>query len=147
MGLRDRGEKKHFEFKVIPGSLKEEHTQIRAVLNLGGKSYSEGYTFVTREDLASAYYYQPAVQRVSIVDVKAPKHLTVAYIPGAGDEIPTVLQQIGIDVTVLPAEKLTSQDLSRNTERSFSASALMTPRRMSRPTTRNCWTTFRQAAR
>ena len=78
--LRQRGDKKHFEFKVVPGSLKEGHTQIRAVLSAGGKNYSEGYTLVTREDLASAYYYQPAVQRVSIVDVKVPKDLKVAYI-------------------------------------------------------------------
>ncbi|MBZ5651080.1 MAG: PIG-L family deacetylase [Acidobacteriia bacterium] len=110
--LRQRGDKKHFEFKVVPGSLKEGHTQIRAVLSAGGKNYGEGYTLVTREDLASAYYYQPALQRVSIVDVKVPKDLKVAYIPGAGDEIPTVLQQIGIDLTVLPAEKLASADLA-----------------------------------
>ena len=110
--LRERGEKKDFEFKVVPGSPKEGRTQIRAVLSSGGKNYSEGYSFVSREDLASAYYYQPALQRVSIVDVKVPKDLKVAYIPGAGDEIPTVLQQIGIDVTVLPAEKLASADLA-----------------------------------
>ncbi len=110
--LRQRGDKKHFEFKVIPGSLKEEHTQIRAVLAAGGKNYSEGYTLVTREDLASAYYYQPALQRVSIVDVKVPKDLKLAYVPGAGDEIPTVLQQIGIDLTMLPAEGLAGADLS-----------------------------------
>jgi LmbE family N-acetylglucosaminyl deacetylase len=111
--LRERGDKKHFEFKVVPGSLKEGHTQIRAVLAANGKNYSEGYTLVTREDLASAYYYQPALQRVSIVDVKVPKDLKVAYIPGAGDEIPAVLQQIRIDVTVLPAEKLASENLAQ----------------------------------
>ena len=111
--LRQRGEKKDFEFKVVPGSLQEGHAEIRAVLTAGGKNYSEGYTLVTREDLASAYYYQPAMQRVSIVDVKVPKRLKVAYIPGAGDEIPTVLQQIGIDVTVVPAEKLAAEDLGK----------------------------------
>ncbi len=111
--LRQRGEKKDFEFKVVPGSLQEGHTQIRAVLTAGGKNYSEGYTLVTREDLASAYYYQPALQRVSIVNVKVPKNLKVSYVPGAGDEIPTVLQQIGMDVTILPAEKLGNEDLSR----------------------------------
>jgi LmbE family N-acetylglucosaminyl deacetylase len=111
--LRERGDKKDFEFKVVPGSLKEGRTQIRAVLSSGGKNYSEGYSFVTREDLASAYYYQPALQRVSIVDVKVPKDLKVAYIPGAGDEIPTVLQQIGIDVAVLPAEKVAGADLAQ----------------------------------
>jgi LmbE family N-acetylglucosaminyl deacetylase len=110
--LHQRGDKEHFEFKVVPGSLQEGHVQIRAMLTAGAKTYSEGYTLVTREDLASAYYYQPAVQRVSIVDVKVPKDLKVAYIPGAGDEIPTVLQQIGIDTTVIPAERLASENLA-----------------------------------
>ena len=113
VALNQRGEKKDFEFKVVPGSLREGHTEVRAVLAAGGKNYTEGYTLVTREDLANAYYFQPAIQRVSIVDVKLPKNLKVAYIPGAGDEIPTVLQQIGVDLSILPAEKLASEDLSR----------------------------------
>jgi len=111
--LQQRGEKKHFEFTLVPASLTEGHTEIRAVLTAGGKNYSEGYTLVTREDLASFYYYQPAIQRVSIVAVRVPKDLKVAYIPGAGDEIPTVLRQIGIDLTVVPAERLASEDLTR----------------------------------
>jgi hypothetical protein len=48
------------------------------------------------------------VQRVSIVDVKVPKDLKVGYIMGAGDDIPTVLEQIGMNVTMIPAEKLAS---------------------------------------
>jgi LmbE family N-acetylglucosaminyl deacetylase len=111
--LQKRGEEQHFEFKVFPASLKEGQVQIRAVLEAGGAQYAEGFSLVTREDLDSFYYYQPAVQRVSIVDVKVPKALKVAYIMGAGDDIPVVLQQLGLDVTVLPAEKLASEDLSR----------------------------------
>ncbi|HXP17152.1 MAG TPA: hypothetical protein VN868_08625, partial [Terriglobales bacterium] len=111
--FHERGEKRDFQFRVFPASLKEGRAEIRAVLTSGTTDYSEGYTLVTREDLASAYYYQPALQRVSMVEVKVPKDLKVAYIPGAGDEIPTVLEQIGIDLTVLPAEKLAHEDLSR----------------------------------
>jgi LmbE family N-acetylglucosaminyl deacetylase len=113
VNFHERGEKQDFQFRVFPASLKEGRAEIRAVLTSEGQDYSEGYTLVTREDLASAYYYQPALQRVSIVDVRIPKGLKVAYIPGAGDEIPTVLEQIGIDLTVLPAEKLAGEDLSR----------------------------------
>jgi len=68
---------------------------------------------VTREDLGSFYYYQPAVQHVSIVDVKAPHDLKIGYIMGAGDDIPTVLKQVGMNVTLIPAEKLASEDLSQ----------------------------------
>jgi hypothetical protein len=110
--LDHRGETRDYRFKVFPASLKEGRAEIRAVLEAGGNQYSEGYSLVTREDLGSFYYYQPAVQRVSMVDVKVPNGLQVGYIMGAGDDIPTVLEQIGIKVTLIPAEKLGSQDLS-----------------------------------
>jgi LmbE family N-acetylglucosaminyl deacetylase len=108
-----RGEKQDFQFKVFPAGLQEGRAKIRAVLEAGGEKFSEGYTLVTREDLGSFYYYQPAVQRVSIVDVRAPHDLKIGYIMGAGDDIPTVLKQVGMDVTLIPAEKLASEELSQ----------------------------------
>jgi len=107
-----RGEKQDFHFKVSHAGLQEGRATIRAVLESDGEKYSEGYTLVTREDLGAFYYYQPARQRVSIVDVQAPHDLKVGYIMGAGDDIPAVLQQVGMDVTLVPAEKLATEDLS-----------------------------------
>jgi hypothetical protein len=111
--LPKSGDKKDYEFKLLPASLKEGRTEVRAILEAGAKRYAEGYTLITRQDLGAAYYYQPAAQRVSIVDVKVPKDLKVGYIMGAGDEIPTVLRQIGMDVTLIPPEKLGSEDFNR----------------------------------
>jgi hypothetical protein len=111
--FHSRGEKQSFEFTVFPASLKEGRAEIRAVLESNASKYSEGYSLVTRENLDSFYYYQPAVQRVSIVDVKVPKDLKVAYVMGAGDDIPTVLKQIGMNVTLIPADKLAAEDLTR----------------------------------
>jgi LmbE family N-acetylglucosaminyl deacetylase len=108
-----RGEKKDIEFKVIPAGLQEGRVKVRAVLESEQEKYSEGYTLVTREDLGSFYYYQPARQNVSIVDAKAPHDLKVGYIMGAGDDIPTVLKQVGMDVTMIPAEHLANEDLSK----------------------------------
>src|SRR2546428_4933082 len=111
--LSKRGDKQDFEFKIFPETLKEGGTQIRAALTAGGSTYTEGYSLVTREDLESTYYYQPAIQRVSVVDVKIPNDVKIGYIMGAGDDIPTGLKQIALDVTVIPAEKVASEDLSR----------------------------------
>jgi LmbE family N-acetylglucosaminyl deacetylase len=113
MEFHKRGEKQEVEFKIFPATLKEGRAKIRAVLESGGVDYSEGYNLVTREDLGSFYYYQPAVQRISIVDVNVPKDLHVGYISGAGDDIPTVLKQVGIKVTLIPAEQLATADLSQ----------------------------------
>ncbi len=111
--LHRRGERQDFDFKVFPGSLKQGKAEIRAVLTAAGASFDEGYSMITRPDLDSFYYYQPAVQRVSIVDVKVPKNFKVGYIMGAGDDIPTVLKQIGMDVTIITADRIASEDLKQ----------------------------------
>lgn len=111
--LPKHGDQQDFDFKVFPANLKEGRSEIRAVLDAGGTKFTEGYTLVTREDLGSAYYFQPAVQHVSIVDVKIPNSLKLGYILGAGDDIPTVLQQIGMNVTTIPADKIAIENLSQ----------------------------------
>ena len=113
VNLARRAEKQDFQFKVFPAALQEGRAKVRAVLEADGEKFSEGYTLVTREDLGSFYYYQPAVQRVSIVDVQAPHALRIGYIMGAGDDIPAVLRQVGMDVTMISPDKLASEELSR----------------------------------
>jgi len=108
-----RSDKREVEFQVFHHAIQEGMAEIRAVFESGGRNYSEGYSVVTRPDLDSFYYYQPAVQRLSMVEVKLPKDLKVGYIMGAGDDIPTVLKQIGMNVTLVPAERLGSEDLAQ----------------------------------
>lgn len=105
------GQKIESQFKVLYANLHQGPTQIRATFESAGKKYGEGYSVVTREDLNTFYYYQPAVQHVSVVDVKMPEGMKIGYVPGAGDDIPTVLEQIGMNVTLIPAEKLGTEDL------------------------------------
>ena len=111
--LPDRGDKKDFKFSAVSQNLQQSKTAIRATLNAAETKYSDGYTLVTREDLGSFYYFEPAVQHISIVDVKVPKDLKVGYVMGAGDDIATVLQQIGMNVTLLPADKLATENLAQ----------------------------------
>jgi LmbE family N-acetylglucosaminyl deacetylase len=109
--FKHAGESATFKFQVKPSDLKENRHQLQASLTYGGKSYNLGYNVVTREDLDTFYYYQPAVQRVSIVDAKSPTDRKIAYIMGAGDDIPTVLKQIGLNVTLIPAENIGKENL------------------------------------
>jgi LmbE family N-acetylglucosaminyl deacetylase len=111
--FRGRGEQREVQFHVFHDAIQEGTAEIRAVFRSGGKNYSEGYSVVTRPDLDSFYYYQPAVQHLSMVEVKVPKSLKVGYIMGAGDDIPTVLKQLGMDVTLVAAERLGSEDLAQ----------------------------------
>jgi LmbE family N-acetylglucosaminyl deacetylase len=107
------GESKDVKFQVRPTEVREGQARIKAVVDYQGKSYHLGYTVVSRDDLNTAYYYQPAVRRDSVVDVNVPSDLKVAYLMGAGDDIPAVLKEVGIDLTSIPAEKLVDTDLTR----------------------------------
>jgi LmbE family N-acetylglucosaminyl deacetylase len=107
------GDQRSVKFDVAPGNLSEQKSKIQAKFESDGKTYTEGYTTVEREDLGTYYYYQPSVQKISEVRVATQPGLKVGYIMGAGDDIPTVLQQIGVDVTTIPPEELASGDLSK----------------------------------
>ncbi|MCU1310348.1 MAG: hypothetical protein JWO20_1473 [Candidatus Angelobacter sp.] len=108
---------KSVSFTVTPGSLKngvlEGNYDIGAAVDYNGKSYTEGFTVVGREDLDTFYYYQPANQRVSAVDVKVPANLLVGYIMGAGDDIPSVLQNLGINLKLFTPDDVVHADLSQ----------------------------------
>jgi len=86
--------------------------QVRVVATYQNRTYSEGYETFSRTDLSTAYFFRPSTQDVSVVNVKLPRGLRVGYIPGAGDDIPTVLKQIGIDSTIITPEELAKGDLS-----------------------------------
>ena len=101
------------EFKVLTDGAKEARYSVRAMLNANGRDYSEGYSLVARPDLGGFFYYQPAVQRASVVEVKVPPDLKVGYIMGAGDDIPAVLRQLGLDVTLLTPDDVEHGNLSR----------------------------------
>jgi LmbE family N-acetylglucosaminyl deacetylase len=103
---------KSVEFKELPDGAKEARYEVRALLNADHRDYSDGYALVTRPNLGGFFYYQPALQRASIVDVKVPQGLKIGYIMGAGDDIPDVLRELGLNVTIVTPEELASGDLS-----------------------------------
>ena len=96
----------------LPKSYAPGRYDIGAVLTQDGKLYGQGFSVVTREDLGTFYYYQPAMQHVAVVDVKVPERLKVGYIMGAGDDIPTTLQQLGLDVHLITPAEVARGDLN-----------------------------------
>jgi len=113
VSFSNSGDVKTCQFQIIPAAQKEGRFSIKASLEYQGKTYAEGYSVVTRDDLDTFYYYQPSVQKVSVVDVKVPRDLKIGYIMGAGDDIPEILREVGLDVTMILAEKIASEDLTR----------------------------------
>jgi len=113
LAFAHRGENQQVSFNVVHSGLQEGRSQVRAVFEANGVKYAEGYTAISRPDIDTFYYYEPALQHVSVVDVKVRPQLKLGYIMGAGDDIPQVLREIGMDVTMISPQELAGGDLSR----------------------------------
>src|SRR5437868_722613 len=98
------------EFQQVP----REYTEpINAAVHYEGRDFSQGFHVISRADLDPFYYYHPAELTLATVDVKIPPKLKVGYIMGAGDEIPSILSQLGISVEMISPTDLQHSDLSR----------------------------------
>ena len=107
------GDEGRAHFEVSPVAKGEGSFELKAEAEIGGKKVAEGFSVVGREDLDTFYYYQPAAQRVSVVEVKMPTRLRIGYLPGAGDEIFPVLKHLGLNVSEIGDEELASGDLRK----------------------------------
>ena len=106
------GEERTAHFEVEPAASNESRTQISAELEFKGRKYSEGFSVVGRRDIDTFYYYQPAVQKISVVKTALPENLKIGYLEGAGDDILPSLQQLGLDARLIAADELARGDLN-----------------------------------
>lgn len=113
VALDHDGDVNNYTFDITPQNLREGSYQVTAQAEYNGKEYAEGFKIITRPDLDSYYAYHPATEKVQAVDVKLPPRLRVGYIMGTGDEIPTVLRGLGMDISLISPQELVTGDLSR----------------------------------
>ena len=104
-------EKMFAEFSVTPPGRAGDGT-LRAVVSTGGKEFS-----FSREQIAyphiGVHILMPAAEaRVVRAEIRKTGQ-QIGYLPGAGDEIPQCLQQIGYGVKVLEPEDVTPENLAR----------------------------------
>ena len=106
------GDEQSLSFEVSPRGLTEKTYRITAVAQADGQEFREGYEVTGYSGLRPNYLYRPAVLRTSGVDVKVAEGLRVGYIMGSGDDVPTSLQSLGINVNFLTANDIASANLS-----------------------------------
>jgi hypothetical protein len=113
VNLSGRNSDRTYHFHLIKLGANPGRYRLHATLSFKGEHYDQGFSVVTREDLGAIYHYQPAAEDISLVNVEIPPTLAVGYIMGAGDDIPNLLKQIGMNVTMITADELARGDLSR----------------------------------
>ncbi len=109
LGLK--GAEQTIDFKVFP-SKNQEVNFIVPMVNVDGVEYTNGVTVIEYDHIPTQTVLQDASSKVVKVDLQKAGD-KVAYIMGAGDEIPVNLEQIGYDVTILEDKEITVENLKK----------------------------------
>ncbi len=102
------------EFSVRPPEQAGEG-QLKAIVSVDGKDYSFGRERIAYPHIGVHILMPPAESKLMRADIQKKGQL-IGYIPGAGDDIPAALQQIGYTVKQLSEENFSPENL-----RQFSA--------------------------
>ena len=111
--FKHAGERASYPFMVTIPSLENREYRIEAVATSGGREYKEGYDTIQKRDLETRYLYRDASASVRGIDVTLAPGLRVGYVMGVGDDVPSGLRQLGVDVQLLGPQELGNADLSK----------------------------------
>lgn len=115
--LKNANAEKDVEFEVHPPKKPGEEV-LKAVVTIGAQSFSFSRERIAYPHIGVHILMPPAEAKLVRADIQTNGHL-IGYIPGAGDDIPAALQQIGYTVKQLGEDELGPENL-----RQFSAIVL-----------------------
>jgi hypothetical protein len=105
------GDEENFTFQVTPRNIQPKNYEIKAVAELNGKTYEEGYRMVGYSGVRLYPAYEPAAYKAVGVNVKVAPGLKVAFVPGTGDDVPLALENMGLHPVVLTTADVIGRDL------------------------------------
>ena len=99
----------------LRGTLPRGTHQVAATAHARGRDYRTGYIPIEYSHINPQRIYRPSTLTINATDVALPARLNVAYVPGVGDNVAPVLQQLGVPLTIVDADDIPQTDLSRFT--------------------------------
>ena len=143
--LERTGEEKELSFTLTPPAA-EVSGEMTAVLLTPSREPAHGVVVIDHRHIPPQLLLPPAVVKVVRLDAKVPVR-RVGYIPGAGDELPGILRQLGMEVTLLDEAALAGADLSRFETIVTGVRAYNTRTDLVAAQARGCWSSWPGAAR
>jgi hypothetical protein len=112
----------------VRGKLSRGSHVITATASAKGQAFRAGYVPIDYPHIEPQRIYRPSMLAINAVDVVLPARLNVAYIPGVGDNVAPVLQQLGVPLTIIDPDDIPQTDLGKFTAivvgpRAYQASA------------------------
>jgi hypothetical protein len=108
--LSKKGEEQIVNFEVFPPKNADEITA-KAVAILNGKSFDKEQININYEHISKQQILRTSESKFIKLDIKTGNQ-KIAYIMGAGDEVPKSLKQMGYDVTEINPSEITKEKLA-----------------------------------
>ena len=103
----EAGESKQFAFQIMPPKQFAGKPVVITAVAEAGRKYRESVRLVGYPGLRPTTMYTPATFKAVAVDVVTAPNLRVAYVSGTGDNVATLMPNLGITPTLLFASDLT----------------------------------------
>ena len=97
----------------VKGALPAGRHIVSASAESGDERFVSGYVPIRYEHIRPMRLYRAASVDIEAVDANLPAKTSIAYIRGVGDNVATMLSELGMKVTMLAPEELGSADLSK----------------------------------
>jgi LmbE family N-acetylglucosaminyl deacetylase len=107
--LSKKGEEQIVYFEVFPPKNADEIT-VKCVAIVNGKTFNKEQININYDHISKHQILKTSEAKFIKLDIKTGSE-KIAYIMGAGDEVPKSLMQMGYDVSVLKAEEITKEKL------------------------------------
>lgn len=109
--LAAKGDEVLVEATITPG--KSAATgELSASLNISGKPFNKAIQRIEYDHIPYQFILNDAKAKLVHIDLKK-SGTSIGYIPGAGDDVPACLKQIGYNVSILSDDLLSKEDLSK----------------------------------
>lgn len=109
--LVNKGDEAILEATVSPGT-NSSNGEITAQLLISGKQFNKSIQRIEYDHIPYQFILSDAKAKLVQIDLKKTGS-NIGYIPGAGDDLPACLKQIGYTVTILTDELIAKEDLSK----------------------------------
>ena len=100
-------------FTVSPGVATIGSYQVQAVVETPTGRFDQGYQVVEYPHIGRRHLVRSSRATFNVIDVAIEPNLTVGYVDGVGDAVPSSIEQLGAQVEYLDADALAWSDLSR----------------------------------
>lgn len=109
--LANKGDEAMIEVRIAPGNSATEG-KLSAMVVINNVTYNKSIKRIEYDHIPYQFMLSDAEAGLIRIDLKK-SGTNIGYIPGAGDDVPASLKQVGYNVTLLTDELLSSENLSK----------------------------------